>query len=177
MGLWLDLAPVHSIAAALFLKPQEIHHFEDIGYFHAPFSNCPADASDRCACNPNDGNNFGTSLSFSVLLSLLLANIDFPTSKLRIGNIGTRVPHSGWTRSSDSRNSFIDRHRRNFAIDIFRKFPLNSSTLSLLPILTYRRESQGLWRAGTGSEHSTWACEQREIATNRVFRKSQLLVM
>ncbi|GAA5839356.1 hypothetical protein JCM5353_000380 [Sporobolomyces roseus] len=54
---WGD-APVHSIAAALFLRPQEIHHFEDIGYFHAPFSNCPADASDRCACNPNDGNNF-----------------------------------------------------------------------------------------------------------------------
>ncbi|GAA5995207.1 hypothetical protein JCM5350_008215 [Sporobolomyces pararoseus] len=54
---WGD-APVHSIAAALFLQPQELHYFEDVGYFHNPFLNCPADAADRCYCNPNDQNNF-----------------------------------------------------------------------------------------------------------------------
>jgi alpha 1,2-mannosyltransferase len=33
---WGD-APVHSIAAALFLKKEEIHFFGDIGYRHEPF--------------------------------------------------------------------------------------------------------------------------------------------
>lgn len=28
-------APIHSLAAALFLQPKQIHHFEDIGYRHS----------------------------------------------------------------------------------------------------------------------------------------------
>jgi mannosyltransferase len=28
-------APVHSLAAALFLKPREIHHFQDFGYAYS----------------------------------------------------------------------------------------------------------------------------------------------
>ncbi|ADJ41761.1 ADL265W-Ap [Eremothecium gossypii ATCC 10895] len=51
---WGD-APVHSIAAALFLDRNEIHHFNDIGYFHPPFQQCPIDETfrkeHRCACN------------------------------------------------------------------------------------------------------------------------------
>ncbi|GAA6053243.1 hypothetical protein JCM3770_002674 [Rhodotorula araucariae] len=54
---WGD-APVHSIAAALFLKPDEIHWFHDIGYKHPPFLHCPKNAADRCACDPNDANAF-----------------------------------------------------------------------------------------------------------------------
>ncbi|EWC47630.1 hypothetical protein DRE_03250 [Drechslerella stenobrocha 248] len=37
---WGD-APVHSIAAALFLGTQEVHHFADMGYMHVPWSRCP----------------------------------------------------------------------------------------------------------------------------------------
>ncbi|KAK6535543.1 hypothetical protein TWF694_001997 [Orbilia ellipsospora] len=37
---WGD-APVHSIAAALFLGTHEIHHFADMGYMHVPWSRCP----------------------------------------------------------------------------------------------------------------------------------------
>lgn len=48
---WGD-APVHSIAAALFLEKDQIHYFEDIGYRHEPFMHCPRFPS--CACNPND---------------------------------------------------------------------------------------------------------------------------
>ncbi|CCC68767.1 hypothetical protein NCAS_0B06830 [Naumovozyma castellii] len=52
---WGD-APVHSIAAALFLDRNEIHHFGDLGYFHAPFHQCPLDESlrlqNKCACDP-----------------------------------------------------------------------------------------------------------------------------
>lgn len=54
---WGD-APVHSIAAALFLDRSEIHHFGDLGYYHIPFHQCPVDddvrLSHRCDCNPGD---------------------------------------------------------------------------------------------------------------------------
>jgi len=112
-----DVAPVHSIAAALFLKPQEIHHFDDIGYYHAPFSNCPADASDRCACNPNDGNNFGAFLSIISPFRSFRADPDSLTSQLLIGNIGTRVQILGSRRQSSITRENSVRHLRNIAID------------------------------------------------------------
>lgn len=54
---WGD-APVHSIAAALFLRRDQVHFFDDLGYYHVPFTNCPFVPSvrqkNRCYCNPND---------------------------------------------------------------------------------------------------------------------------
>lgn len=53
---WGD-APIHSIAAALFLDRNEVHHFDAVGYFHPPFHSCPVDEEVRlahkCDCNPN----------------------------------------------------------------------------------------------------------------------------
>lgn len=53
---WGD-APVHSIAVALFLPRERVHFFDDIGYFHVPFNNCPVDKETRkakkCVCDPN----------------------------------------------------------------------------------------------------------------------------
>ncbi|RGB37147.1 Glycosyltransferase Family 15 protein [Rhizophagus diaphanus] len=56
---WGD-APVHSIAAALFLKKHQIHFFNEIGYKHEPFMHCPEDASLqlKCHCNPDDSFDF-----------------------------------------------------------------------------------------------------------------------
>ncbi|KAI8868543.1 glycosyl transferase [Ramicandelaber brevisporus] len=53
---WGD-APVHSIAAAMLLDPKQVHFFEDIGYMHDPFFNCPSIDLQRekkftCHCNP-----------------------------------------------------------------------------------------------------------------------------
>ncbi|KAJ7453354.1 glycosyltransferase family 15 protein [Mycena galericulata] len=51
---WGD-APVHSIGAALFARKDQIHFFNEIGYAHRPFQNCPqgpAHARGRCDCNP-----------------------------------------------------------------------------------------------------------------------------
>ncbi|KAL9091049.1 MAG: hypothetical protein Q9165_004976 [Trypethelium subeluteriae] len=45
---WGD-APVHSLAAALFLAPAQLHWFEDLGYRHPPFQHCPRDGL-GCAC-------------------------------------------------------------------------------------------------------------------------------
>lgn len=54
---WGD-APVHSLAAALFLQNDEIHHFNDVGYRHHPYTRCPPDKkfqlSGQCSCNPAD---------------------------------------------------------------------------------------------------------------------------
>lgn len=54
---WGD-APVHSIAAGLMLKKDEIHFFNDIAYYHVPFTHCPTGEALRtqlhCHCNPKD---------------------------------------------------------------------------------------------------------------------------
>lgn len=55
---WGD-APVHSIAAAMFLPMDQIHYFEDIGYFHNPFRNCPSNPALQlnCDCDPSQNVN------------------------------------------------------------------------------------------------------------------------
>jgi alpha 1,2-mannosyltransferase len=54
---WGD-APVHSIAAGLLLNKDEIHFFNDIAYYHVPFTHCPTGEKTRlelkCHCNPKD---------------------------------------------------------------------------------------------------------------------------
>ncbi|KAI8819331.1 glycolipid 2-alpha-mannosyltransferase-domain-containing protein [Fimicolochytrium jonesii] len=52
---WGD-APVHSVAAGVLLKPDELHYFEDIGYRHGDRVHCPAVREREgvygpCACN------------------------------------------------------------------------------------------------------------------------------
>jgi alpha 1,2-mannosyltransferase len=57
---WGD-APVHSIAAGLFARKDQIHFFEEIGYQHDDWSHCPLNnemwEEGRCACSPR--NSFG----------------------------------------------------------------------------------------------------------------------
>ena len=54
---WGD-APVHSIAASLFMPRDKIHFFDDLGYWHVPFHNCPIDDQTRrakkCVCKKSD---------------------------------------------------------------------------------------------------------------------------
>jgi len=57
---WGD-APVHSIAAGLFLDKNQIHFFSDIGYRHDPFQHCPQGESNkrgRCSCDPIDNYDY-----------------------------------------------------------------------------------------------------------------------
>ncbi|KAJ2726647.1 alpha 1,2-mannosyltransferase 2.4.1 [Coemansia sp. Benny D115] len=48
---WGD-APVHSMAAALLLRKEQIHWFEDIGYHHPGYAHCPENPElrNRCVC-------------------------------------------------------------------------------------------------------------------------------
>ena len=53
---WGD-APVHSIAASLFLNRTQVYHFKDIGYSHGGMGHCPLGEekyhqSGKCDCNP-----------------------------------------------------------------------------------------------------------------------------
>ena len=54
---WGD-APVHSIAAGLMLHKDEIHFFNDIAYYHIPFTHCPTGEKLRmdlkCHCKPEE---------------------------------------------------------------------------------------------------------------------------
>ncbi|CAI1508227.1 hypothetical protein SEUBUCD646_0J00760 [Saccharomyces eubayanus] len=54
---WGD-APVHSIGVSLLLRPDEIIHFDELGYFHSPFGTCPASHAvrldQRCRCKSDD---------------------------------------------------------------------------------------------------------------------------
>lgn len=57
---WGD-APVHSIAAALFMPKDQIHFFDDIGYTHPPFTHCPKQAVSRglsCDCKASNSFDF-----------------------------------------------------------------------------------------------------------------------
>jgi alpha 1,2-mannosyltransferase len=51
---WGD-APVHSIAAALFVKKEQIHFWDEIGYEHNPYTHCPQKEKTwkqgKCSCN------------------------------------------------------------------------------------------------------------------------------
>ncbi|KAF9006805.1 alpha-1,2-mannosyltransferase [Hymenopellis radicata] len=51
---WGD-APVHSIAAGLFAKKEQIHFFNEIGYEHQPYTHCPRDEAvwrrGKCSCD------------------------------------------------------------------------------------------------------------------------------
>ncbi|KAJ5312837.1 hypothetical protein N7508_003667 [Penicillium antarcticum] len=54
---WGD-APVHSIAASLMLKKEEIHFWNEIAYYHVPFTHCPTEEQTRldlrCSCKPKE---------------------------------------------------------------------------------------------------------------------------
>lgn len=47
-------APMHTIAVAIMLPPNETHWFRDIGYQHDVNTHCPPDSSASCVCEPTD---------------------------------------------------------------------------------------------------------------------------
>lgn len=61
---WGD-APVHTIAASLFLDKSQIHFFDDIGYRHTMYQYCPTSPSRRVSCNCNPKDNLDILYPFS----------------------------------------------------------------------------------------------------------------
>ncbi|KAJ1724402.1 alpha-1,2-mannosyltransferase ktr1 [Coemansia biformis] len=60
---WGD-APVHSFAASLLLRKEQIHWFEDIGYHHPGITHCPnkPEMAERCVCGNGTPYMYGRSL-------------------------------------------------------------------------------------------------------------------
>ncbi|KAI5953137.1 KRE2 [Candida jiufengensis] len=58
---WGD-APIHSIAISLFTSKQSIHYFDDVGYRHGVYGQCPLNAQFRydkkCHCKADDDFTF-----------------------------------------------------------------------------------------------------------------------
>ncbi|KAF7291165.1 Glycosyltransferase family 15 protein [Mycena indigotica] len=53
---WGD-APVHTFGAAMFVRKDQIHFFNEIGYWHIPYTHCPSGAAHsrgRCTCEEKD---------------------------------------------------------------------------------------------------------------------------
>ncbi|KAI8330808.1 nucleotide-diphospho-sugar transferase [Choanephora cucurbitarum] len=69
---WGD-APVQTIAAALFLKKEQIHFFNDIGYTHSVATHCPYNNTllKKCHCDVNKNFDFHRSSCTKKLLKLL----------------------------------------------------------------------------------------------------------
>ena len=59
---WGD-APVHSLAVGMFLPKEQIHYFEDVGYYHAPYGNCPSNPAlnMNCQCDSSKSVNWNNS--------------------------------------------------------------------------------------------------------------------
>jgi alpha 1,2-mannosyltransferase len=55
---WGD-APVQTIAAALFLKREDIHFFNNIGYTHSIATHCPYDEELLRQCSCDVTQNYG----------------------------------------------------------------------------------------------------------------------
>ncbi|KAJ2064956.1 hypothetical protein GGI08_002299 [Coemansia sp. S2] len=54
---WGD-APVHSIAASMLLRKEQIHWFEDVGYHHPGYAHCPNKPEMHRNCICDKGQNF-----------------------------------------------------------------------------------------------------------------------
>ncbi|KAI3406077.1 hypothetical protein KGF56_001296 [Candida oxycetoniae] len=69
---WGD-APIHTIGICLFLKKQDIHWFDNLGYYHPPYLQCPQDPesyiNNKCTCDPDDDINSNENLSCKTRLS------------------------------------------------------------------------------------------------------------
>lgn len=77
---WGD-APVHSIAAGIMLKKEEIHFFNEIAYYHIPFTHCPTSEQMRldlkCHCNPSENFDWkGYSCKFTYRLLETCINLN-----------------------------------------------------------------------------------------------------
>lgn len=64
------------------LKRDEIHFFNEIGYYHVPFTHCPTGEQTRldlkCHCNPNDNFDWkGYSCKFRVAMLRFVPRLTF----------------------------------------------------------------------------------------------------
>ncbi|CAM9019414.1 unnamed protein product [Wickerhamomyces anomalus] len=61
-NIWGD-APIHTFAVSYLLNKNEVHYFDNTGYYHVPHTQCPRRQEVReelhCVCSPNYDYNWG----------------------------------------------------------------------------------------------------------------------
>jgi len=90
---WGD-APVHSIAAGLMLDKEEIHFFNDIAYYHVPFTHCPTGEQTRldlkCHCNPKDNFDWNGYSCEPMNSSIIASFPNFANASLQVPNASSK---------------------------------------------------------------------------------------
>ncbi|ODV58823.1 glycosyltransferase family 15 protein [Ascoidea rubescens DSM 1968] len=88
---WGD-APIHSIAASLFLSKNELHWFDDVAYYHAPYLSCPLSEETRlrnkCTCNPISDftfDDYSCTRNWLYLMNQQSAISDWESFKVQVG--------------------------------------------------------------------------------------------
>lgn len=96
------------------LKKEEIHFFNDIAYYHVPFTHCPTGEAVRtqlrCHCNPKDNFDWkGYSCKLSPLLTVIIRGSviirGFTDNKLQA--LLDSLTSTVWTSLRDGRTSQI----------------------------------------------------------------------
>ncbi|KAK9481259.1 putative mannosyltransferase [Lipomyces japonicus] len=123
---WGD-APVHSIAASIFLDREEVHWFYDIGYRHHPFTHCPEPRkefheSGKCYCNPLenfDRNYYSCSREYKKMLSKPVGYFEIDASNHQKDDVrspeGTRIQKKS-NNNDNNKNKMIEINHPKFAI-------------------------------------------------------------
>jgi alpha 1,2-mannosyltransferase len=152
---WGD-APVHSIAAGLMLNKDELHFFNDIAYYHVPFTHCPTGEDYRlehkCSCNPKDNFDWnGYSCAFfSSLRHCASANMIaryFPLLRNQWHDQACRVRKRAISSQSDPFSSH------------YHRAPPTTTLLFFSPIrLTLVKVHLALQPNGSGSSSNSHLC-------------------
>ncbi|CAN3372203.1 hypothetical protein DIURU_004259 [Diutina rugosa] len=77
---WGD-APIHTLAVVLALNQSQVHWFDEIGYSHRPYHQCPQNdhkwIQNRCVCDPDDDFSFGSYSCTPHFLKVTGQKVDF----------------------------------------------------------------------------------------------------
>lgn len=77
---WGD-APIHTLAVVLALNQSQVHWFDEIGYSHRPYHQCPQNdhkwIQNRCVCDPDDDFSFGLYSCTPHFLKVTGQKVDF----------------------------------------------------------------------------------------------------
>lgn len=145
---WGD-APVHSIAAALMLRRDEIWHVDYAGYSHPPYLTCPfdQDPGSQCACDPQ--------LSFEYDQSLMSCQYNYDVA---MGRNPLDI-----VRQINGRNGVLDANGQNASALVSDGVPYVSTPLRVLRKI---EETRGKKQLGKEEEKGE-AALPRNLAVTR----------
>ena len=138
---WGD-APIHSLAAGMFLNLSEIHYFRDIGYKHSTIGHCPYNSPNQLPYIPSDKFKHQVLPQDEIYMSEIDPPVKNPLINSNLGASGCRcrcpsdhreVENSGgscsslWLKLNDNNfpnSNSLTNHQLN--LDLIENWALNS---------------------------------------------------